>query len=289
MTSKAKGQEHKGIVVVNLDSWIQFDEFVRQYALKLSSWIYRGQRRDDWELESSLDRLIHKIDTSDAQIFIKTHLHEFKRSACGRRGNNPFILNDEIEWWSLGQHCGLASPLLDWTESPFIALFFAFEEEDNVEANHKYRSVWVLSESFIAKESSYLKVNDAISEAGDKYAVSNKQYTTRLDALTNKHKAKPGYIEIIRPHLDENKSLISQRGLFTLLPCNTTVEEWVLRYYNKDIHEDFVPLIKFRIANNDRAGCLKYLNRMNINHLSLFPNLYGASKYTNMKSTIEGY
>ena len=42
-------------------------------------------------------------------------------------------------------------------------------------------------------------------------------------------------------------------------------------------------LVRIEIQNGERLACLRALNRMNINHLSLFPDLSGASRSTNMR------
>jgi len=50
-------------------------------------------------------------------------------------------------------------------------------------------------------------------------------------------------------------------------------------------------LIKVMIPEKktDRAECLKFLNRMNINHLTLFPDLYGSSQFCEMSLDIKNY
>ncbi len=37
-------------------------------------------------------------------------------------------LRTEFEWWALGRHSGLLTPLLDWSWSPYVSAFFAFSE-----------------------------------------------------------------------------------------------------------------------------------------------------------------
>jgi len=50
-------------------------------------------------------------------------------------------------------------------------------------------------------------------------------------------------------------------------------------------------MIKIYIIENhsDRNDFLRFLNRMNINYLSLFPDLDGAAKHCNMRLEIDNY
>ena len=54
-----------------------------------------------------------------------------------------------------------------------------------------------------------------------------------------------------------------------------------------ELHPDVIR--KIHVPNEDRDGCLKHLNSMNINHASLFPDLMGAARFCNMKLDVDGY
>ncbi len=93
-------------------------------------------------------------------------------------------------------------------------------------------------------------------------------------------------IEFIRPMSDENQRLVNQGGLFTRSPIGEDLETWINRNYADNGR---YILMKILIPDKDRVMCLRMLNRMNINHLTLFPDLYGASKFSNIFGEIDKY
>ena len=136
---------------IKLKSWDDFRRFVDQDR-QISPVYWRGQA-ESWPLASKYEREIlswhgghmpgaSKLYPYDGRYkrdgkpiwdmdFYRPmrdrYLHEFQKALNGVQGGNSDELSTD-EWWALGRHHGLITPLLDWTEKPYIAAFFALSE-----------------------------------------------------------------------------------------------------------------------------------------------------------------
>jgi hypothetical protein len=274
-----------GCAQVKLTSWKVFSDFVSREMLDFEDYIWRGQRCDNWDLESTLDRLIKKAKIAKTKRwdFRKLHLEQFKYAARGRRGINPPVITNENEWWALGQHHGLSTPLLDWTTSPFVAAYFAFINQGDGQTRN--RSIYAIHKTTVERRVRSLKKEQEAKNQQEKADIaSGKKPMGLLSNLALDAPVRP-QVEFIRPLSDENQRLVNQGGLFTRAPDGKALDTWVSENNNTDGYT----LIKILIPNKDRMECLKTLNRMNINHLTLFPDLYGATKFCNLFGEIEKY
>ncbi|PSR55764.1 FRG domain-containing protein [Adhaeribacter arboris] len=248
-----------GIETEVMESWSEFITFIDVNS-QYRQFIWRGQADSSWLLEPTISRVLKKYGKVDNEKTINTHLQRFKYATRGRRGPTPSILEKDDYWWALGQHQGLNTPLLDWSKSPFVAAFFAYERYEV--SSTTQRTVYGISQTAIARMSDIIK----------------KQHleTTR-----------PSIIEFIEPFSDDNARLVNQNGLFTRSPSGIDIESWIKSRYKED--EENVVMWKILLPDTERENALRSLNRMNINHLTLFPDLYGASKFANMNIEIKSY
>ena len=272
-----------GMYTHNLESWEQFIEFVKDPQLSWPTLIYRGHANAEWKVESSLDRLEKKYPTKpniggsipphfDApRVERKTHLRRFKEFARGRLVKE--IPDSDDEWWALAQHHGLATPMLDWTYSPFVSLYFAFEQEkcyfdDNL-TEPENRAVFALAHHLVLE-----KVED-ISLAPRSY-VPTGQANYRLTNQAGLFLRMPDFL--VKPDTEEKKYNID---LEFYLETHFKGETYGLQSGGKGNPHPRAILQKFIIPNNNRIECLRFLDHMNINRSSLFPDLDGSSKYCN--------
>ena len=255
-----------GITVFEVETW---DELKLLFDDNFSSnkhLVFRGQRDKNWSLEPTLTRLLqddkkYNIEPRNIQAVINNHLDTFRQKITGRRGfNPPHLLDDDL--WALGQHHGLATPLLDWTRSPYAAVFFAFRELDN----NSDRAVWALNQYTLEIGSNSL--SDILKEHPE-LSVNN------LDL-------ERGLIEVIEPNNDENTRLISQSGLFTKIPFGTKLEEWASKIMKNGLHKIIIP-------NSERSKILRSLDLMNINESTLFPDVSGSAQHTNYLLEVHAY
>lgn len=245
------------IPVTRIERWQDFSTllesgFFNQNGTQL---VFRGHRRYDWSLLPTLGRLTENGIISDE--LANQQLELFRRAVRGRLKDSILVEDEqEDELWSVGQHHGLMTPLLDWTYSPYVALFFAFAKEDQKgEEDNPYRSVYVLNKSFVTTDCSDIR--------------------------------------FFEPRRDDHGRLVNQAGLFTFSPSDATIENKLIEIISefdefKETDEEneaeFLAkyICKIYIRNEDRQGCLRSLRRMNVHHASLFPDLIGASNYCNI-------
>ena len=250
-------QEH-GIWEIKLSSWKWLHDYVHQQMLDFEHYVWRGQRHEQWLLEPTLDREIGNRSHKNKIAAMSGHLKNFKYAVRGRRGENPSNLENENDWWALGQHHGLSTPLLDWSHSPFVALYFAFHK--NAPPQSRSRVVYAINPASLEYKSQEME-----------------RETEDFD----------DHIEFIRPLADENPRLVNQGGLFSRAPVGYDLEEWMKTFFPQDYRSGV--LLKISIPSTGRAECLKTLNRMNINHSTLFPDIYGSSEHCNTKLRINKY
>lgn len=89
--------------------------------------IFRGQRSADWRLVPSLNRWLQRAPERDPSEVAAELLGWFRRECEGSAGSDV-RWDDEVTVTALAQHYGLPTRLLDWSESPYIATFFAFSD-----------------------------------------------------------------------------------------------------------------------------------------------------------------
>ena len=241
-----------------LRGWGDFVELVERLKLEErgdSYWYIRGQSSESWRLQPSLLRHLGEIPVERAlgiefgatrRFMSQYHLHS-PTDGVDKSKWGP------IAWWMLMQHHSSPTRLLDWTLSPYVALYFAVDQcPDNDGA------VWFFPsfELGAITANHFGKLEDSSQE--------------RLESRDIKA------VYPVEPTQHTERSA-SQQAVFTV--CTH-----VLADHGEAISEAFAsqedryPLNKVIVPAGLKDQFLSKLRTMNITASSLFPGLDGLGR-----------
>lgn len=282
--------------ITKLSFWEDFFNLDRYF---LHSFVFRGQSNANWELETSIERahtnFVGSIKNTCYEIEERWMLSKFMKK-YHLYADIPIPRENKFEWLAVLQHYGAPTRLLDFTESFFIALYFATidSNSDNdsiIWAINKQRLKLNLSEKFGLPYKEAFSVHDDINE---KYILFANNFIGR-EYASFKNSSETTVIPL--ESMVSSERLVKQQGLF-LMPTNSQLsfmdnltccfkqniefksclfDEMVVKSVQEPIDTE-IDIIKIIIPQNMRIDIAVFLKEMNITAETLFPGLDGLAK-----------
>lgn len=264
---------------IELKTWTEFKVLAEKSRLE---WIFRGQSNSEWELQTTLER---SNIVKGFPEFEDNLLKDFKKGV-------KFYLNDELlpnsvlEYFSLLQHFGAPSRLLDFTKSPYVAAYFAFEQANEPLGNI---AIWVVDKNALYRSAVYyFKDKIEFSSESSKYTFDDQTFENVF------HESKTGELDCIFPiePFNQNRRYHLQQSIFLAQgnPYKPLLDQ--LGFIKSDrLKKTFM---KVTIPIAEKKTAIRDLIKMNINRATLFPGLDGFAKslllkYGNLSTLGETY
>lgn len=261
------------------ESWTE----TRRLITNLDNWIYRGQSNSIWNLKTSLDRAIEfsDIDWRAKKEIEELILRKFQRRATNYLTNVP-AFNRYLEWFSLIQHHGGPTRLLDFSYSFYVASFFATERTQSDAA------IYCLNRPLIDRKGRETEErrNTLIQAEFGSYEYCDKAIEEGI---------RSPLVMISEPFF-MNERLSAQQGLFaipfevrqsfeynlalTILELKELPKPRRIKKTEKDFKciNDDCALLKITLPKDIHKDIKKDLTQMNINAATLFPGLDGFAR-----------
>ena len=229
---------------------------------------FRGHACAGWTVVPKVYRC--KRYTRDREVSMTL---EFRLRAMARHGRCPEY-NDIAEWLSLMQHHGLPTRLLDWTESPLTAAFFAvaFKKDDGADKDEgKDAAVWALNPGLLNKIAGWreevrtfrVELIAPQRATGKRREVDwEKRFRRAVIGAFDDKTESDGVFAVAPPEIDPR--MMVQQSMFTIHGTETPLEE-------SEGADKF--LMKFVVPAETKPALASDLRRLGLRKASLFPDL----------------
>jgi FRG domain len=280
----------KQVVTIRLTNW----RHALVLAEQLSGWVFRGQQDATWTLSSTLQRAASlgpisvMLTAGEDQIIegFQRRAHHFLK--------DPPPVEDLIDWMALIQHFGGTTRLLDFTESFYVATFFAVERATTECA------VWCVDHFGLTKALDAKYKTDIFSRQLPHWQTLYRVAKLAQSRLRVEKNSYERFVFEVQP-FRMNERLAVQQGIF-LCPLSADVsfldslaatfgleasdfaqtevlgvDQFYERFKDAKTQED-IAVIKLLLPQSVQYDVLEDLWHMNVTAASLFPGLDGLAR-----------
>ncbi len=229
-------------------TWNDYKNWVSDLVKGKKSYYCRGHANETWKLQTSFHREASKNSITLPQ-YLDTIIPEIHYHMSAVQ-NEIIDLRKEEEFGAflaLIQHHGFPTPLLDWTLSPYIAAYFAFNE---------------VNDQFPASENVKIYIFDYLN------------WSTSFQQPLNLRDMTVKYVSVLRPYARYNPRIVSQQGAVTVTNVDD-MEEYIISRSN-EVGKTF--LYTALLSVKEKPNILRELNLMGINEMTLFPCIDGICR-----------
>ncbi len=218
---------------------------------------YRGQTKEFYPLFPSYIRNANAPET--------TLLSAFKQNASMLTNKQPV---NGFDWMFLMQHYGIPTRLLDWSESPLVALYFALKKSDN-----EFDAViWALKPTELNK---IAKIKNKDEEF---YIPSFEDDEIKGYSIESISSTKVELAPVAVIATRNNPRIQAQMGVFTI-------------HHNEKVPieelGDKSHVIKYIIKKDSKKNILKQVELLGVTEFQLFPELASINSIMKKRGLIK--
>jgi hypothetical protein len=283
-------------------------EFDFEGEISRETWVFRGHQNALYQLEPSIERAAKGKTVSWAALESMI-LDEFRAKARMHMDVSDLPLEQKLSWLATMQHYGVPTRLLDFTYSPYVALYFALR---NCPDHSAPAAVWAIDVQTLLEvsqrtsrradieEREYIAQTTGERPKGRRASLDTRFFATDHDRLKGEGEYwikalssaltpdgirrdcfnKKGFVAFALPPV-QNHRLSSQQGAFLLNGAEELSFEQSLFKMMSQADRRWCRL--FEVSAKARTDLERKLFQMNIHDLSLFPDVEGLAGFIRQK------
>ena len=251
--------------IVEINSIAEFSKQIEIIIKKKSYFdivVWRGQGDVQYNLAPKLYRNNHWLSNEFEMV------EEVKR----RNPEDFTACKNRLDELTICQHYGLPTRLLDVTQNPLVALYFACSTDLKKDGeiiffiDHplKHWDIRVKCLTYFSTIFNYLKIDLVYKEFKEKFGYEHDTIKMIEDDLTKIH--------IVSPTLN-NKRILAQQGAFLLFGVNKEKDKFIKRSNNIDDSVYERNKLKIIVPSSQKEQLLKELTYYGISKATLFPEI----------------